>query len=125
MPPVPEMAQDAAALTLGGNPMSAKGDGTLGVWWGIALVWPTFLPAARSLVEDLFSLEEPWQGRFLGLVANLATNWAWGGQRPTREEVTAWLGTDISLYQLIKLLLDAWRRPRRFCYYTRMGTDEC
>ena len=67
----------------------------------------------RSLAETLFALDEPWQGRFLDLVANLATNSVWDGRRPTREEVTVWLSADLNLYQEVKLLLDAWRRPRQ------------
>jgi hypothetical protein len=68
---------------------------------------------ARLLTEALFSLEEPWQSRFLNLVANLATKWSWDGQQPTREEIAGWLNADSDLYQEIKLLLDAWRRPAR------------
>jgi len=67
----------------------------------------------RSLAETLFALDEPWQGRFLDLVANLATNSVWDGRRPTREEVTVWLSADLNLYQEVKLLLDAWRRPKQ------------
>ena len=66
-----------------------------------------------SLTEALFSLEEPWQSRFLNLVANLATKWSWNGQRPTREEITGWLNVDPELHQHVKLLLDTWRGPVR------------
>jgi hypothetical protein len=38
-----------------------------------------------SLTEALFALEEPWQGRFLTLVANLSTNWTWNGRRPEQK----------------------------------------
>lgn len=65
-----------------------------------------------SLTEALFSLEEPWQGRFLTLVANLSTNWTWNGQRPEQKDVTAWLGADPNLCREVTSLLDAWRRPR-------------
>jgi hypothetical protein len=65
------------------------------------------------LAEALFSLEEPWQSRFLNLVANLATKWSWNGQRPTREEITGWLNVDPELYQHVELLLDTWRGPAR------------
>ncbi len=65
----------------------------------------------ESLTEALFSLKEPWRGRFLELVANLATNWAWGEQRPTQEETAAWLGANPDLYHDVRYMLDAWRRP--------------
>jgi hypothetical protein len=68
---------------------------------------------AESLTDGLFYLEEPWRGRFLDLVANLATSWAWPGGQPTREEVTAWLGADPNLYQRVWSLLQAWPRPER------------
>ena len=91
----------------------------------IVPAWPPLSPAttrkeqggtrdkARSLAEALFSLDEPWQGRFLDLVANLATNSVWDGRRPTREEVLVWLNADSDLCQEVKLLLDAWRRPKQ------------
>lgn len=68
---------------------------------------------ARSLAEALFSLEEPWRDRFLVLVANLATDWAWDGRPPGWEEVTDWLSADLDLYRRVKMLLDTWQRPRR------------
>ncbi len=65
-----------------------------------------------SLTEALFALEEPWQGRFLTLVANLSTNWTWNGRRPEQKDVTAWLRADPDLCREVTSLLDAWRRPR-------------
>jgi len=71
------------------------------------------LRGVETLTEAMFSLDEPWRGRFLDLVANLATGEMWdGGRRPGREEVTTWLGTDYGLYQEMMMLVDAWRRPR-------------
>jgi hypothetical protein len=67
---------------------------------------------AASLTEALFSLEEPWQGRFLTLVANLSTNWTWNGRRPEQKDVTTWLKADPNLCREVTSLLDAWRRPR-------------
>lgn len=105
--------------------MPVKGDATFMTRWKVASAWPAPLPAAikegqfvvggkaESLTKDLLSLEEPWQGRFLDLVANLATSYVWDKRRPTREEVTTWLGADVWLYQKIKQLLNAWRRPGR------------
>lgn len=84
-------------------------DGIFAMKYEISPAWSEFLSAiarrepffarelTESLVEDLFYLEEPWCGRFLELVANMATDWAWCGQRPTREEVTVWLGADLRL----------------------------
>jgi hypothetical protein len=63
---------------------------------------------AESLAEALFSLDEPWRGRFLELVASLATRQAGGKRQPTWQEVTAWLGTRPALYQRVKLLLSVW-----------------
>lgn len=77
----------------------------------------------QSLATSLFSLKEPWRGRFLDLVANLATNWTWGSQRPTQEDVAVWLGADLGLYRDIKLLLDVWRRPKRFYYLHQWKFD--
>ena len=67
--------------------------------------------SGESLTEALFSLEEPWRDRFLGLVANLATNKAWGEQLLTQDDVATWLGVNPGLYRDIKYMLDAWRRP--------------
>ena len=75
--------------------------------------WTAMGGKAKSLTDALFSLEEPWRGRFLDLVANLATSWAWDGQDPTRKEVASWLSGDLDLYREVKQLLDAWQRPRR------------
>jgi hypothetical protein len=72
----------------------------------------TSLTQADELIRILFSLEEPWQSRFLDLVANLATNSTWDGQPPTREEVMAWLSADLDLYREVRLLLEAWLRPK-------------
>ncbi len=67
----------------------------------------------KALTEALFSLDEPWRGRFLDLVAKQATRWRWDGRQPEREEITAWLGASPGLYQEVTLLLNAWQGPRR------------
>ncbi len=77
----------------------------------------------ESLAKALFSLKEPWQGRFLDLVANLATNSMRGKRKPTQEEVVTWLGADQGLYRDMKLLLDVWRTPRRFYYLNQWRFD--
>jgi len=65
----------------------------------------------ESLVEALFSMDEPWKSRFLGLVANWATGGLWNGRRPRREEVRAWLQADVGLYREVRLMVRAWRGP--------------
>jgi hypothetical protein len=65
----------------------------------------------QSLTQALFSLDEPWRGRFLSLVANYATKWVWDGQQPTCEEVAAWLETNPPLYRWVRLLLYRWGTP--------------
>lgn len=64
----------------------------------------------EGLVDDLYSLSEPWRSRFLQLVAERATGRTWNGRRPTREELAIWLGTDLGLYREVLLLLRAWKR---------------
>lgn len=66
---------------------------------------------AESLAQALFALDEPWRGRFLGLVANLATRWAWDERQPTREEVIHWLRVYPTLYQQVGLMLTRWQGP--------------
>jgi hypothetical protein len=103
-------------LAVKGRSVLTKDDGFSEMGQETAPAWLSLLPAAireewikaEPLAETLFSLDEPWQSRFLFLVANLATNWAWGEQRPTWGEVTAWLGGNLGLYQYVRLLLDAW-----------------
>ena len=63
---------------------------------------------AVSLAETLFTLEEPWRSRFLSLVASQATDGAWNGPLPTKEQVTAWLN-EWDHYRAVALLLNVWR----------------
>ena len=72
--------------------------------------WLNVQKDIEGLVDDLYSLSEPWRGRFLQLVAERATGGAWNGRRPTREELATWLGTDLGLYREVLLLLRAWQR---------------
>jgi hypothetical protein len=65
-----------------------------------------------SVTEALFCLEEPWRGRFLILLANLATKWAWNGRLPEREDVAGWLRTNRDLRQQVRMLLDTWQGKR-------------
>jgi hypothetical protein len=64
----------------------------------------------EPLAEMMFSLDEPWRGRFLELVANMAANRPRRHQQPTKVEVVNWLNTDPSLYQDMRYMLNAWRR---------------
>jgi lysyl-tRNA synthetase class II len=63
---------------------------------------------AESLADNLFSLEEPWRGRFLTFVAKQSTRWVWNGRLPTRDEVAAWLG-DEGMFEVVTSLLDTWQ----------------
>jgi hypothetical protein len=63
----------------------------------------------KSLVETLFALEEPWQSQFLIMMANLATNWTWNGETPTREEIVTW-SKDQNVRREVALLLYAWQK---------------
>jgi hypothetical protein len=60
------------------------------------------------LIEDLYSLSEPWRGRFLDLVAHLATGDGCGERAPEREQLVNWLWADPRLCREVKLLLDSW-----------------
>jgi len=66
------------------------------------------IESAESLTKDLFSLEEPWRSRFLGLVASRTVDRASDGRVPTQREVTTWL-SDGGLYQEVASLLSVWR----------------
>jgi len=71
-------------------------------------------PSSRereSLVEALFSLQEPWRDRFLGFVVNQATNKSWSRQSPTQEEINTWLHRNPALYQDIRYMLHVWQKP--------------
>jgi len=72
--------------------------------------WLNVQKDIEGLVDDLYSLSEPWRGRFLQLVAERATGGTWNGRRPTKEELATWLGTDLGLYREVLLLLRAWQR---------------
>lgn len=65
-----------------------------------------------SLVEDLFSLDEPWRDRFLNLVATRATMRAEYRRQPTPEEVSAWFRANPFLRRRISMLLYAWQGPK-------------
>lgn len=66
----------------------------------------------EQLIEALYSLREPWRGRFLRLVADLATDGAWNGREPTREDLLTWLGGNLQLLRHVNLLVEAWSRSR-------------
>jgi hypothetical protein len=65
------------------------------------------------LVERLFSLQEPWRGRFLELVADQAGGALLRGRTPAPEDVAAWLRADPALHWQVTQMLNAWQRPGR------------
>jgi hypothetical protein len=69
--------------------------------------------AMDSLTEALFSLDEPWRGRFLNLVITRARTWVEDRPQPTPEEISACFEADPSLRRRISLLLYLWQGPRR------------
>ena len=67
--------------------------------------------AVEMLADALFSLDEPWRGRFLILVADMATAGNWHGRQPRQEQVVAWFWDDIGLYKYMSLMLNSWSVP--------------
>jgi hypothetical protein len=65
----------------------------------------------ESLARLVFSLDEPWQGRFLDVVANMIANQSKAKRPPTQKEMASWLDASPSLYQDVRYMLDAWRKP--------------
>jgi hypothetical protein len=65
---------------------------------------------AELLTGGLFSLADPWQGRFLTFVAQKALGEEWDGNLPTEEEVTSWLGKKEGLRKTVMLLLSRWQK---------------
>lgn len=65
--------------------------------------------AVEALADALFSLDEPWQGRFVDWVARTVTHGTLASLRPTREQVVEWFLADASLSRDTKLMLDTWR----------------
>jgi hypothetical protein len=73
--------------------------------------WIVIQGSVESLVEELFSLEEPWRGRFLALVKSWATGNSQEDWIPPQEQVVSWLQEDFILYRDVAALLHAWHRP--------------
>lgn len=63
------------------------------------------------LTEGLFSLDEPWRGRFLALLAKRARSRAREEQSPTRAQVATWLD-NLDIYLEFSQMLDVWRGVR-------------
>lgn len=61
---------------------------------------------ASSIVDELFSLNEPWRSRFLDLIADWAAQDS-GRQPPTRRQVASWLD-DCGLYRDVARVLRTW-----------------
>jgi hypothetical protein len=66
-----------------------------------------------SLTRDIFSLDEPWRGRFLRLVASRASAQGEDELHLTPEEVAAWFEESPTLYRWIALLLRVWHEPKK------------
>ena len=62
----------------------------------------------EAIVEQLFSLGEPWCERFLLFTAKNATGKPWDVCLPERREVMVWLQDDPRLRTFIDGLLRAW-----------------
>jgi hypothetical protein len=67
----------------------------------------------ESVIDGMYSLEEPWQSRFLDLTAAMANGGKSNGQRPTRGEVASWLEANPALCREMRQLLYAWRGMQR------------
>lgn len=63
---------------------------------------------ARAITQTLFSLQEPWRGRFLTVVARMAQGHETAEVAPNREQVVEWLARDPSLCQDVSCLVRSW-----------------
>jgi hypothetical protein len=63
---------------------------------------------AETTVEALYALDEPWRGRFLHLVAALATGRWWDDRTPEPGELEGWLEESWILCRYVALLLEHW-----------------
>lgn len=75
----------------------------------------------KLLAQFLFSLEEPWQSRFLDVVLDMASNETQTKPLPTRNEIAAWLDASPGLYQDVRYMLDSWRKPWNICPTTKLA----
>lgn len=83
---------------------------------------PTSGPGSgESLAKAMFSLEEPWQGRFLDLVTKMTVSKTRRRERPTLEEVAAWLNADPGLRIDMRYMLNAWRGSWRVHHATSLA----
>ena len=62
---------------------------------------------ASGVIEAILSLDEPWRGRFLVVIARTATV-NWDGRCPTEGELEEWLQRDLWLHLWVVRLLRAW-----------------
>jgi hypothetical protein len=76
--------------------------------------------SGESLAKTMFSLEEPWQGRFLDLVTKMTVSKTRRRERPTLEEVAAWLNADPGLCLDIRYMLNAWKGSWSVYHATRL-----
>jgi len=77
--------------------------------------------SGASIAKTMFSLEEPWQGRFLDLVTKMTMSKTRRRERPTLEEVAAWLNADPGLRLDIRYMLNAWQGSWSVCHATSLA----
>jgi hypothetical protein len=62
----------------------------------------------NTLTQALLSLDEPWRGRFLALLAQRANERGRTAHYPSRENIAQWL-RDADIYREFVVLLDEWQ----------------
>ena len=61
-----------------------------------------------TLADGILTLDEPWRGRFLALLAQRAHEKGQAGHPQSREHIAQWLH-DADIYHEFIALLDEWR----------------
>ena len=76
------------------------------------MTWQWIEDEIAGTVDGILALDEPWRGRFLNVIANLATGGAWNGNgEPAREDLLIWLRTNRALRVQTVQMYSTWRRP--------------
>ena len=76
------------------------------------MTWQWIEDQIVSTVDGILALDEPWRGRFLTVIANLATGGAWNGSsEPAREDLLSWLRMNRDLRAQVVQMYTTWRRP--------------
>ena len=67
---------------------------------------------AEDVADEVLALDEPWRGRFLTVIAGLASGGRWEGEEePSRGVLVGWLRADLTLRRQVVQLLTTWKRP--------------